>query len=335
MDHYNWCLNKLDYLQYNVDPIVIANQLSKSEYITKDELRFLFRLTERKDIWHRLIAIISNRCPFEEFLEAVECSGYSIRFQQRRIEGIYRADCQNPSRRFSQRLLVNLKMQTHNAVFGNPREFLHRLSCIYYHKFISERNAHKKQVVADRYASVVCAEIDSHIMLYKESNITQKKLRKLKALIPHTTNSCVTGVAYNARMAIASTVAGNFTSAADFIQMSKTDAFNLQACVEVENMLYIEVFNLLTRFEINPSAQVRDQILKVSDEALQLLEEEEELSRLFWRRMFLLRMTYCLFGLSMKFNRIPGCYIDMKAIQRGKQYLAEIDKLMLGGNRVP
>ncbi|KAK3104401.1 hypothetical protein FSP39_001260 [Pinctada imbricata] len=118
----------------------------------------------------------------------------------------------------------------------------------------------------------------------------------------------------------------NLTKPEDFIQSSKMDSFNLQACVEVENMLYIEVFSLLSKYEKEPSIELRDRILLISDNGLQFLEDEDEFSRLFWRRMFLIRMTYCLFGLSMKFQRIPGCYIDHESIHRGKRYLAEIDK---------
>ena len=325
-DVYNRCLHNLKTLHQYVDPIVIASELSKTGDVSVAELHFLLRLSDREEIWQRLLTISKSKCNVQTLIAAIEHCGYNVSTYCSFHQGLQRAQCQNPSRRFAQKLLVNLKTQTHNAVFANPREFLHRLSCVYYQKLVSETRAHRKQTIADRYASVVCAEIDSHIMLYKESELTMKKLRKLKALIPHTTNACVTGVAYNARMAIASTVAGDFSTAHNFLQVSKVDSFNLQACVEVENMLYIQVFTLLTQYELKPSAQLREEILQVSSDGLQLLQEEEELSRVFWRRMFLLRMTYCLFGLSMTFHRIPGCIINLESIKQGKKYLAEIDR---------
>ena len=323
---YNRCLHNLKTLHPYVDPIVIASELSKTGDVSVAELHFLLRLSDREEIWQRLLTISKSKCNVQTLIAAIEHCGYNVSTYCSFRQGLQRAQCQNPSRKFAQKLLVNLKTQTHNAVFANPREFLHKLSCVYYRKLVSETRAHRKQTIADRYASVVCAEIDSHIMLYKESELTMKKLRKLKALIPHTTNACVTGVAYNARMAIASTVAGDFATAHNFLQLSKVDSFNLQACVEVENMLYIQVFILLTQYELKPSAQLREEILQVSSDGLQLLQEEEELSRVFWKRMFLLRMTYCLFGLSMTFHRIPECIINLESIKQGKKYLAEIDR---------
>jgi hypothetical protein len=55
------------------------------------------------------------------------------------------------------------------------------------------------------------------------------------------------------------------------------------------------------------------------------LSEEEEEIRNLWKRMFLLRMVFCLLGLSNKGHCIPDCVISKDDVEKAERYMNEID----------
>lgn len=58
---------------------------------------------------------------------------------------------------------------------------------------------------------------------------------------------------------------------------------------------------------------------------LWVFSEEEEEIRNLWKRMFFLRMIFCLVGLSNKGCCILGCVICEEDVDRVEKYMNEID----------
>ena len=98
-------------------------------------------------------------------------------------------------------------------------------------------------------------------------------------------------------------------------------------CVDISNFLYIYVFVLLSTYEDNPTKDLREKCLRIAKMGLQSVQDEDEPIREFWMRVFLLRIIYCLLGLSYKGYLIEGLYVDKNNIRQAKDLLADTDKM--------
>ena len=58
--------------------------------------------------------------------------------------------------------------------------------------------------------------------------------------------------------------------------------------------------------------------------------EEDEDARKFWKRMFILRMVYCLLGIGNRANVISRFVKDHKSIVEAQKLLAEFDQVWTG-----
>lgn len=331
-------------LSNQVDPLKIVRRLWRCKALgvsEKNEVVFMSR-SDRKKAWKKLMIILEERCIVKELMNCLlECSYtdlfLQIVIQLKSIQNaplnqlVHKTESLAESRRFSQDLFIDMKIKTHNICIGNPREYLSHQSKKYEVEFNLENDGYEKMVKADRYASSLCAEIDSHTMLYDQKIPTHGLFQKLKDLIPHTSNTSVTQVAYDSRMAIAYAIAKQDDIADDHIKNAMAAALNIENCVELVNMLYIYVFNLICAFEKMPTSQTLDKIIQIAQHSMNCLSEEKyDVIRMFWMRMFYLRKIFCLLGISNKCHIISGYTVPKKHVNNAKALIAEVDKLWEG-----
>ena len=91
------------------------------------------------------------------------------------------------------------------------------------------------------------------------------------------------------------------------------------------------MFFLLAKYKRCPSKNLQQEILKAAEVNLNILEEEpDEEINLFWKRMILLRMTFCLLGLDYKGSPIAGLIPDKYQTVKAKTLLTDVYKLRKG-----
>jgi hypothetical protein len=95
-------------------------------------------------------------------------------------------------------------------------------------------------------------------------------------------------------------------------------------------MLYIEVYVKLWEFEKFPSKELRKQLMMWGRVGLESLENEDVDTKTLWRRMFILRMVFCLIGLGNRANVIENCPFDEECLTQARDLLSDIDRTWYG-----
>lgn len=326
----------------DVDPIIIADELYQIGCLNRHQKRSIYEISsepvDRSDVWEDLFRLICENCQLRQFLGALHRSSYTELALD--MANSWRQKCEGPkqlcnrtncdsNQRFAQRLFMSFKINTHNNVFSNPREYCRDEATKYRSqlKKVTDMKSQATNNLADRLTACLLGEIDSHIMLYEKKFADKNLFDDLKNLIAETSNSNVTELSYHSRLAIAFALAGRHEDAEDHIQKAMLLSTLIGRCVEITNLLYIYVFLLLCIYEKNRTKITRDKCLRISELGLQSVEDEEESIREFWLRIFLLRMVYCLLGLSYRGDPIRGINVDNSSIRRAKDLMTDVDKL--------
>ncbi|CAC5363548.1 unnamed protein product [Mytilus coruscus] len=325
-----------------VDPITIADELYQIGCLNRHQKHSIYELTsecvERSDIWKHLFILIREKSTIGHFLRALHRSEYTelaidiAHSWRQKYEGpkqlCNRTNCDS-NQRFAQRLFMSFKINTHNNIFSDPRKYCRGEATKYRSQLqtVTDLKLKAPYNIADRLTACLLGEIDSHIMLYEKKFADKNLFEDVKNLIAKTSNSNVTELSYHSRLAIAFALAGKHEDGEDHIQKAMILSTFIGRCVEMTNLLYIYVFLLLCIYEKNPTKIIRDKCLRISELGLQSVEDEEESIREFWLRILLLRMVYCLLGLSYRGDPIRGINVDNGSIRRAKILMTEVDKL--------
>lgn len=333
-------------LQKYVDPIIVVDGLYQVGHFSANQRKQLYNILQtysnRQYIWEALYLLITEKCKLQSLLEVLLVNGYrdvaiemsqKVRIatpQQKQIFRFHRTKTENSSHRFAQRLFMNFKINTHNNAFINPRKYCHEESQKY--KVQLERcqsidDDTVKRGIADKYAACLLAEIDSHLMLYTKNSFLGSLMIELQRLIPKTTNSSITHISYQSRLAIRYALEGKHDVEEEHLQSAIYTSLLVGRCVEISNLFYIYAFNLLCRYEKYPTKSLRDKVIHIAELGLQSVDEEDESIREFWMRLFIIRIIYCLLGLSFRGDPISGITIDKHSMRRAKLMLAELDRL--------
>jgi hypothetical protein len=331
-------------LESNVDPIMVLDGLYQHGYLSGNQRKIIYEISrtnqDRTYIWKALLLLIPGSCELECVLNVLLDAGYSeiamAIGQKLRMSivpsaqdlRIHRTNTGDSSQRFAQKLFMNFKINTHNNAFVNPRTYCHEESQKYKIQLEGYNGVDDdvRRGIADKYAACLLAEIDSHIMLYTRQFPTCDLIKRLKLLIPETSNSNITQLSYDSRLAMSCALAGKEGEAEDHLQSAMGLSFFIGRCVEISNLLYIYVFSLLSAYEKCPTQKLRDKIIHIAELGLQSVEDETDSIREFWVRIFTLRIVYCLLGLSYRGDPIYGIIIHRFNIRKAKQLLTDIDK---------
>lgn len=329
-----------------IDPVIISTQLKNRHLISDhqhDSILCLFKAEfSRHFIWSELFRIFEKnrlQCNITEIFQILDECGYSsialkLRQQQRQSSSachassaVKKLDSQSSiSRQTAQKLYINLKSMSNSDVFHDPRTYLRSLAFKTKTKLEAETCVYKKRHLADRYAAIICAEIDAHAMLFHQKFPTHGLLNKLKQIVPQTTNPFITDVSFNAQMGITYAIMGDIDKADEHLKQARASSYNIEQCVEMDHMFYIMVFSLICQYEKHPTADLRDKIMEMADIGLQCSDNDEEDIKVFWRRTFFLRMSHCLLAISCKGAPILGSKVTSGCTEKAKKLLAEVDK---------
>lgn len=219
----------------------------------------------------------------------------------------------------------NLKRLVHNAQFKDPRSFFRKQARILQNQIQHEHAESKRQFLADKYIALLGAEIDAIAITYDVTLPDQDIFTELKSLAVNSTDASISEVVFFGRKANAFAIAKKFSEGEDMVKQAHCCANFTGPCLEIANMIYIDVYFKLWQFEQTPTTELKESLLYEGSKGLWALSEEEEEIRNLWKRMFLLRMIFCLVGLSNKGRCIPGCVIREEDVDRAEKYMNEID----------
>lgn len=219
----------------------------------------------------------------------------------------------------------NLKRLVHNAQFKDPRSFFRKQARLLQNQIQHERAESKRQFLSDKYIALLGAEIDAIAITYDVTLPDQDIFTELKSLAVNSTDASISEVVFFGRKANALAIAKKFSEGEDMVKQAHCCANFTGPCLEIANMIYIDVYFKLWQFEQTPTTELKESLLYEGSKGLWALSEEEEEIRNLWKRMFLLRMIFCLVGLSNKGRCIPGCVICEEDVDRAEKYMNEIN----------
>lgn len=321
-----------------VEPLTFVSNLFRSGYVRKNfykSIQLLFKNGEKRE---EIISYVVDSLPFQVEFSALVINldkcGYNklaARLFLKLFE--HNVDCrihnsETESRTKLQTFFRNLKRMVHDSQFKNPRHALRSMAVRFKADLESEIDENRRQLLADRCVAIIGVEIDAfYDSLACESEITQEGMfSEMRNLIPHTSNPSVTETIYYTRQANMNAFHGNIEHAGSMLVQARSSAFNIENCLEITNMLYVEVYVKLWEFELNPSKAVLDSIMFWGRIGLASLETQCEATNVMWRRMFILRMVFALLGIGNRANIIPQYTVDPASLKEAQTLLAKVDK---------
>lgn len=321
----------------NADPLTIVSQLTRNGEVSSGVYDCVNRLfvqgKQRKDVMTFLVDCLPAHVSFNSFLLTLDRCGYHQLTSRLFMKG-YEIHVQTvptfnaEDRSKLQQFYRNLKHMVHDSQFNNPRNALRTLARRYKHAVEVETDEQRRQKLADKCVAILGVEIDAHYdSLACESERTQEEmLAEMKELASFTSNTLITDTIFLSRQANLDGFHGDFQHAERMLQGARTSAQNIGHCLELVNMLYIEVYVKLWQFELQPSRNTLDAIMMWGRIGLESLKWEEDATQVLWRRMFILRMVFALLGLGNRCNILHSVDINSSDIAEATKLLATFDR---------
>lgn len=326
-------------LRNGIDPLLIASELIGHSWLphsVNSELIGMFhRGLERECMNEFLISNIPCNVNLYNFVRVLDDCGYRklathlyLTFITGRVRFVYKSTSgQRPT---VHKFFRNLKRMVHDAQFKDPRLTLRRLASRFVHLMQNESDPIWRQHLADKCVEIIGAEIDAIAITFDKHLHEHDVFAQMKQLVSETSNTSITDVVYFGRLANANSIAGNFQHSENMLTMARCRAYNTGPCLELVNMLYIEVYVKLWEFEKRPTEGIRQQLLMWGRIGLESLEEEDADTKTLWRRMFILRMVFCLLGIGNRANMIENCPVDDSCLSQARNLLSDIDRAWYG-----
>jgi len=225
------------------------------------------------------------------------------------------------------KLAYDLKKMVDDVQSTNPRSVIRDRVKEYRTLMDREQDILKKQLLAEKCAVCIGAEIDVLAITYYKELCNSNCFEEMKQLIGQTSNPFLLNGVYYARHANANAIAEHFDISEDFLREARSRANFVAPCIQVLFIILFEVTARLFRFEKNPTNEERRSLMIWAHVGLGCTESADLDSACvnMWRRSFILRMVFCLLGLGSRGNVIEKCPIDTSDIQEAKRLLADID----------
>lgn len=236
-----------------------------------------------------------------------------------------RADTSN--RRKIGELFKNIKQKVHAMMFKNSLSAVHDLGERIKKSIIDIDDPVQKMYACDKFVALKAAEMDSLTNIAGIVSKDHPGYLEMKRYVSSTSNPALAEVILYGRQADVLSTTGDFEEAEDFMRQALVSAYTSCSCVEVTDMLYKNVVVKLSKFEKNPhDEELRKSILFEADRGLWTLHDESEDLRLFWTKLFLLRMVFAHLGIGKFCDIIPNYKPNMQSIVEAKRIL-QLDPL--------
>lgn len=190
-----------------------------------------------------------------------------------------------------------------------------------------ETNPGRKRFLYDKYICLKAAEIDAKTNLTDNVDPKGEPFREMEEVIEESSCPEISLILMLGRQADISSSLGTSPSDGEpFLVQAFQWHYMCERCVESTDMLYKSVvFNLL-QFQRTKDEEYRQKVLEQAKIGLESLSEEDEDVRLFWSRLFRLRIIYCHLGIGKRCEIIEGYEVTQDSIKIVQKMFKE-DKL--------
>ena len=321
-------------------PMPVADVLRKNAII--DEPFYLhirqlqFSRCSNLVIFEKILYEIIHKCSLEHLIKVLydndfkELSkglyrSYIERKNALAICRVHRSDTSN--RQKLGEYFKHIKQQVHALCFNNPYYDMQHISNIMKSRIAQAKDPLDKMRKCDKYVALKAAEMDA---LTNVAGIVSKDhpgYKEISRYINSTTNPALTSVLLYGRQSDVVSTTGRFDEAEKLMKLALVNADNTGSCVEVTDMIYKNVVVKLSKFEKNPQDEnLKQSILYEADRGLWTLEDEKEDLRIFWTKLFLLRMIFAHLGIG-KFCDIIKNYVPTKRSLNEAERLLDLNPL--------
>lgn len=218
-----------------------------------------------------------------------------------------------------------IKQSVHMLVSSNIQ--VSELGKIMLREIKEETNPGRKRFLYDKYICLKAAEIDAKTNLTDNVDPKGEPFKEMGEAIEESSCPEISLILMLGRQADISSSLGTSPSDGEpFLVQAFQWQDICERCIESTDMMYKSVvFNLL-QFQRTKDEEYRQKVLKQAKMGLESLSEEDEDVRLFWSRLFRLRIIYCHLGIGKRCEIIEGYEVTQDSIKIVQKMFKE-DKL--------
>lgn len=228
-------------------------------------------------------------------------------------------------RRKIQIYFKQIKQRVHMLVSSNFE--VSELGKILLREIKEETNPGRKRFLYDKYICLKAAEIDAKTNITDNVDPKGEPFKEMEGVIEESSCPEISLILMLGRQADISSSLGTSPSDGEpFLVQAFQWHYMCERCVESTDMLYKSVvFNLL-QFQRTKDEEYRQKVLEQAKIGLDSLSEEDADVRLFWSRLFRLRIIYCHLGIGKRCEIIEGYEVTRDSIKIVEKMFKE-DKL--------
>lgn len=324
----------------NIYPIPIANVLRKNCIIDEPFYREILQMQSnhapRRYVCETLVNETTKNCNLTQLIQVLYYNGFKdlakelfLCYQESRNEvAVYRfnrADTSN--RRKIGNFFKHIKQLVHAMVFNDAYSDIQEMGNRIKKRISDTDDPVERMNKCDKFVALKAAEMDA---LTNVAGIVSKNhpgYLEMERYISSTTNPALSEVILYGRQSDVLSTIGEFQEAEDFMRQALVSADTSCSCVEVTDMIYKNVVVKLSKFEKHPyDEELRKSILLEADRGLWTLEGESDDLRIFWTKLFLLRMAFAHLGIG-KFCDIVQNYVPSRESIIEAERILQLDEL--------
>ncbi|VDH98423.1 Hypothetical predicted protein [Mytilus galloprovincialis] len=330
---------ELDGFLLFISRLTTNNDLTKfSEALSSNPLHLYVKLQKIKnamDAETMLVDTILSKHTLSEIVATLYNSKYSYLAEilfccyqqcQQKASIIRMNKTQTENRRKISLYFRDIKKLVHDIAFKNPHADVNRLSNIMKLNIEREINPVRKMYLCDKYTALKAAEMDALINITGRVSPDHEGYVEMESFINSTSAPSISQVILYGRKADVLSTDGRFTEGEDLLRAAYVAADNSLPCVEITDMIYKNVVFKLSQFEQFPTEELRKSLFLEASRGIWSLNDESEDMRIFWKRLFILRMAFCLLGIGKLCDMIDIYVPSTKSITEAERLL-ECDDL--------
>ncbi|XP_052066759.1 uncharacterized protein LOC127706284 [Mytilus californianus] len=329
---------ELDGFVLFISNLTTNNDLMKfSETISSNPLHLYAKLQKIKNSMEAetiLVDTILSKLRFSEIVATLYNSEYSYIAEilfccylhcQRKASIIRMNKTQTENRRKISLYFRDIKKLVHDIAFKNPHADVNRLSNIMKQNIETETNPVRKMYLCDKYTALKAAEMDALINIRGRVSPDHEGYVEMESYITSTSTPSISQVILYGRKADVLSTDGRFTEGEDLLRAAYVAADNSLPCVEITDMIYKNVVFKLSQFEQSPTEELQKSLFLEASRGIWSLNEESDDMRVFWKRLFILRMSFCLLGIGKLCEMISSYVPTAKSITEAERLLESED----------
>lgn len=186
-----------------------------------------------------------------------------------------------------------------------------------------EKNDGRQQNMYDRYIALKAAEIDALTNRTDDIDPYGGAFSDIEEVLDRSSNPSISRVLLYGRKADVLSSLGRPEEGRCMLKEGFTYANSTDTCIESVDMVYKSVVFRLSELEEDPSnLLLKEKLLAEASRGLHELNEENEDVKIFWKRLFVLRMIYCHLGIGKRCRIFPNFEISKQSLKEAERLLS-------------